>query len=151
MEEYSEFTRAVRDLVLAGERFRARAGRRRGIGPSGVTVMTTLLLDGARGPSELAGLLDITTASATELIDRLQGLGFVARRPHPRDRRRLLVELTESGAQEITAVFGAFTARVEASSGAITADGRAAVLEFVRTVRRNLAEDDTRVGEDAAS
>jgi DNA-binding MarR family transcriptional regulator len=151
MGEHSEFTRAVRDLVLAGERFRARAGRRRGIGPSGVTVMTTLLLDGARGPSELAGLLDITTASATELIDRLQALGFVRRRPHPRDRRRLLVELTDTGAQEIGAVFGSFTARVERSGETMSAGDRAAVLDFVRTVRRNLGEEDRGAGEDAAS
>jgi DNA-binding MarR family transcriptional regulator len=151
MGEHSEFTRAVRDLVLAGERFRARAGRRRGIGPSGVTVMTTLLLDGARGPSELAGLLDITTASATELVDRLQDLGFVRRRPHPRDRRRLLVELTDSGAREIATVFGAFTARVERSSEAMSAHDRAAVLDFVRAVHRNLGEEGHGVGEDAAS
>jgi DNA-binding MarR family transcriptional regulator len=151
MGEYSEFTRAVRELVLAGERFRARAGRRRGIGPSGVTVMTTLLLDGARGPSELAGLLDITTASATELIDRLEALGFVHRRPHPRDRRRLLVELTDSGAQEIGAVFGSFTDRVERSGEAMSTRDQEAVLEFVRTVRRNLAQEDHGPGEDTAS
>jgi DNA-binding MarR family transcriptional regulator len=151
MGAHSEFTRAVRDLVLAGERFRARAGRRRGIGPSGVTVMTTLLLDGARGPSELAGLLDITTASATELVDRLEALGFVRRRPHPRDRRRLLVELTDSGAHEIGTVFGSFTAHIERSGEAMSAGDREAVLEFVRTVRRNLAQEDRGTGEDAAS
>ena len=141
MVQHSEFTRAVRDLVLAGERFRARAGRCRGLSPSSVTVLTTLFLDGPRGPSELAALLDITTASATELIDRLQALGHVVRRPHPRDRRRLLVELTETGAREIEGVFGAFTARVEASSGAMSPDERTAVLEFVRAVHRNLRED----------
>ena len=151
MSGHSEFTRAVRELVLAGERFRARAGRRRGIGPSGVTVMTTLLLDGPRGPSELAGLLDITTASATELVDRLQALGFVQRRPHPRDRRRLLVELTDTGAEEIRAVFESFTARVERSGEAMSAGDRAAVLEFVRTVRLNLGEEDHQAGEDTAS
>jgi DNA-binding MarR family transcriptional regulator len=141
MEEHAEFTRAVRDLVLAGERFRARAGRRRGLSPSSVTVLTTLLLEGPRGPSELAALLDITTASATELVDRLQALGHVVRRPHPRDRRKLLVELTETGAREIEEIFGSFTARVEASSGAIGAEERGAVLAFVREVRRNLGED----------
>jgi DNA-binding MarR family transcriptional regulator len=113
--------------------------------------MTTLLLDGARGPSELAGLLDITTASATELIDRLEALGFVRRRPHPRDRRRLLVELTDTGAQEIGAVFESFTARVERSGEALSADDRAAVLDFVRTVRGNLGEEGPGDGEGAAS
>jgi DNA-binding MarR family transcriptional regulator len=147
VSEHAEFTRAVRDLVLAGERFRARAGRRRGLSPSSVTVLTTLFLDGPRGPSELAALLDITTASATELVDRLVALGHVVRRPHPRDRRRLLVELTESGAGEIEAIFGSFSARVEASSEALGPDERPVALGFVRAVRQNLGED----GEDAAS
>jgi DNA-binding MarR family transcriptional regulator len=151
MREYPELTRAVRDLVLAGERFRARAGRRRGLGPTSVTVMTTLLLDGARGPSELAALLDITTASATELIDRLERLGSVRRRPHPRDRRRVLVELTEAGTQEIEAVFEAFSARVESTGGAMDAATREAVLDVVRAVHRSLREDDRDPGTDAAS
>jgi DNA-binding MarR family transcriptional regulator len=151
MVEHSGFTRAVRDLVLAGERFRARAGRRRGLSPTSVTVMTTLLLDGARGPSELAGLLDITTASVTELIDRLEGLGFVLRRPHPGDRRRLLIELTDRGEREIEEVFEAFTARVEGSSGAMDAGAREVVLDFVHAVRRNLGDDDRENGADAAS
>jgi DNA-binding MarR family transcriptional regulator len=139
--EHAEFTRAVRDLVLAGERFRARAGRRRGLSPTSVTVLMTLFLDGPRGPSELAALLDITTASATELVDRLQGLGLVRRSPHPRDRRRLLIELTESGEAEIGAVFGSFTARVEASSEGMSDDERGAVLGFVRAVHRNLGDE----------
>ncbi|MCD2191780.1 MarR family winged helix-turn-helix transcriptional regulator [Actinomycetospora endophytica] len=147
MGEHGEFARAVRDLVLAGERFRAQAGRRRGLSPSSVTVLTALFLDGPRGPSELAGLLDITTASATELIDRLQALDHVVRRPHPRDRRRLLVELTESGAREIEEIFASFAARVEASSDPMSPAERDATLEFVRAVRRNLGEDGTRTGD----
>ncbi|WP_211189465.1 MarR family winged helix-turn-helix transcriptional regulator [Actinomycetospora sp. TBRC 11914] len=149
MDGHPEFTRAVRDLVLAGERFRARAGRRRGLSPSSVTVLSTLFLDGPRGPSELAALLDITTASATELVDRLQALGHVVRRPHPRDRRRLLVELTDSGGREIEEILGSFSARVEASGDDLGPAGRVAALEFVRAVRQNLGEDEA--GEGAAS
>ncbi|HEY2196081.1 MAG TPA: MarR family transcriptional regulator [Actinomycetospora sp.] len=151
MGEHSEFTRAVRDLVLAGERFRARAGRRRGLSRSSVTVLTTLFLDGPRGPSALAALLDITTASTTELVDRLEALGHVVRRPHPRDRRKLLVELTDSGSRVVEEIFGSFSARVEASSGAMSAQERQAVLGFVRAVNENLAQDDPGVGEGAAS
>lgn len=147
VSEHAEFSRAVRDLVLAGERFRAREGRRRGLSPSSVTVLMTLFLDGSRGPSELAALLDITTASATELVDRLVALGHVVRRPHPHDRRRLLVELTDSGTREIEAIFGSFSARVEPSSRALGPDERAVALGFVRAVRENLGDD----GEGVAS
>ena len=43
--------------------------------------MASLRLDGPQSPSQLAALLDITTASATELLDRLVHRGFITRTP----------------------------------------------------------------------
>lgn len=70
-------------------------------------------------------------------------------RPHPRDRRKLLVELTDSGTRAVEEIFGSFTARIEASSGAMGAEERQAVLEFVRAVNENLAQDGPGVGDGA--
>src|ERR1700710_2017150 len=101
MIEYSELVRAVRALVLEVDRYRARAGRERGLNPSAVTTLAHLRLEGPQTPTELARRLDITTASATELLDRLERDGHVKRRPHPTDRRKLMVDLTEAGAGAI--------------------------------------------------
>ncbi len=46
---------------------------------------------------ELAGKLGVTTGTLTIGIDRLEKLGFVARKPHDTDRRSYFVVLTEEG------------------------------------------------------
>ncbi len=48
-------------------------------------------------PSDLAERAGVTRATVTGLLDSLEKDGFVARRTHPRDRRRVAAELTEAG------------------------------------------------------
>src|SRR5512146_866717 len=50
-------------------------------------------------PNHIADRLIISRASVTSLLDSLEKRGFVKRQPHQSDRRRLLVELTDSGRQ----------------------------------------------------
>jgi DNA-binding MarR family transcriptional regulator len=46
---------------------------------------------------ELAATLGIERPNATVLVDELETLGLVSRRPHPTDRRAKLVEATRKG------------------------------------------------------
>jgi len=48
--------------------------------------------------SALATALRCDNSSVTHTVDRLEALGFVARRPAPHDRRVKIVVLTEQGA-----------------------------------------------------
>ena len=48
-------------------------------------------------PSEVSTRLTITSATVTGLLDTLEGRGLARRRPHPGDRRSLLVEITDDG------------------------------------------------------
>jgi DNA-binding MarR family transcriptional regulator len=52
--------------------------------------------DGIR-MADLAGRLDIVPRSATSVVDGLEEVGLVLRRPDPGDRRSMLVALTEAG------------------------------------------------------
>src|SRR5829696_8760047 len=54
------------------------------------------------GPSNqqaLAAALWVSPRNVTGLVDALEAGGFVARQPHPSDRRATLVTLTDRGAQ----------------------------------------------------
>jgi DNA-binding MarR family transcriptional regulator len=55
------------------------------------------LLDGPLSMGELASALTIDAPNATTVVDDLEELGLVRRRPHPTDRRARLVELTRKG------------------------------------------------------
>lgn len=60
----------------------------------------------AIGPAELSGRLGISTGSGTELVDRLEAAGHLARHRHPQDRRRITLQATENA---VTAVIGELT------------------------------------------
>lgn len=46
---------------------------------------------------ELAQRLGVTTGTLTVAVDKMEKMGFVARKPHEHDRRSWLVVLTERG------------------------------------------------------
>jgi MarR family transcriptional regulator, 2-MHQ and catechol-resistance regulon repressor len=50
-------------------------------------------------PNEIADRLITSRASVTSLLDSLEKRGFVERKPHPSDRRMILIELTATGRQ----------------------------------------------------
>jgi DNA-binding MarR family transcriptional regulator len=61
-----------------------------------------LLIGGGDGdgltPSELGTRLGLTTGSVTAMLDRLEKLGLLTRTPHPVDRRKSVVRVTEAAA-----------------------------------------------------
>ena len=50
-------------------------------------------------PHEIAEHLIVSRATVTGLVDSLESRGLAQRRPHPTDRRMLLVAITEKGRQ----------------------------------------------------
>ena len=82
-------------LLLAYERL--DASWRQNLGLSANEKIAVLFLaEGVSSPAELAGVIGVTSAGITNLLDRLEARGFVAREQHPTDRRRTLVSLTKA-------------------------------------------------------
>ena len=102
---------------------------------------------GERPASELAGLADIAPATATAMLDSLASAGFVSRSRSERDRRIVLVSLTERGAELVAQRRGRFEqlwvrALAEFSEGELAI--ASAVLERARSVFDEIAaEPDT--------
>jgi DNA-binding MarR family transcriptional regulator len=83
------------DLVLDNQRRREVADA---VGMSfGRTRAIRRLAKRPMSMRELATALGIDPPNATVVIDDLESLGFVRRRPHPTDRRAKLVETTPKG------------------------------------------------------
>jgi DNA-binding MarR family transcriptional regulator len=62
-----------------------------------------------QGPAMMRTLADelgLSPRNMTALVDGLEGSALVARRPHPSDRRAVVVELTASGTDASDAVLG---------------------------------------------
>lgn len=72
------------------------------------------VLDGAGEPLEpgiITERLLITSGSTTSLLDTLQKAGYVTRHPHPTDRRKVLVAITDSGTAIVDSMLPAIHAR----------------------------------------
>jgi DNA-binding MarR family transcriptional regulator len=52
---------------------------------------------GSLSPCDIGDELSVTRGTVTGLVDSLQREGLVRRTPHPKDRRMLVIELTDGG------------------------------------------------------
>ena len=84
------------DMVLDHERRREAADA---LGMSFARVRAVRKSQQPMSMREIAAVLDIDPANATPVVDDLESLGLVRRRPHPTDRRAKLVEATRKGKQ----------------------------------------------------
>jgi DNA-binding MarR family transcriptional regulator len=73
-----------------------------GIKPAHSAVFGQIDPDGSR-LTDLARGANMTPQGIGQLVDELEHLGYVARRPDPTDRRAKLITLTESGRRCVTA------------------------------------------------
>lgn len=78
----------------------ARAGHP--VKPSHSAVFGQMSTEGSR-LSDLARGANMTPQAMGELVDELEGLGYLVRTPDPSDRRAKLITLTESGRQCVSA------------------------------------------------
>lgn len=101
--------------MLAVERYRVAGTARLGVTTTESQALSYLIARGAMGLTDLAHALEITTGTATTMIDRLERNGLARRTPHDTDRRRVTVELTARGrrvAEETTGWLEALVRRV---------------------------------------
>lgn len=127
----SAVTHALRDLVEAGALLRHVVSRRAGLSE---TEMRTLqhLSRGPLGPAEVARLLEVSTAASTGIVDRLVERGHAERRPHPADRRRIEVHLTDSGRTEVVGHLRPMLDQLAALDATYTPDELAVVERYLR-------------------
>lgn len=92
--------------------------------PKHSAVFAQIDLEGSR-LTDLAARANMTPQAMGELVDELVALGYVVRRPDPRDGRAKLIVLTERGRDCVAA-------------------GRASVEDIEDDLRRTLGEQDHR-------
>lgn len=84
-------TQLIRDIRDVSHDFELHVGRQLSVNPTDLHAMEHLIQSGPLSPTELARRLDISTAAATTVVDRLTALGHTTRTQHPTDRRGVVV------------------------------------------------------------
>ena len=100
----SEVAEAVMRLSAAVHRYRSMVARGRyGVDTTGAIAVVALGIQGAMTPGEIATLTNLTPPATTELLDRLERLGYTERDRHPTDRRKILVSPTALAIEHVGA------------------------------------------------
>ena len=136
---------ALRELLTTGARLNHVVARRAGLSESELVTLEHLSREQI-GPAEVARRLEVSTAAATGIVDRLVGRGHVERRPHPGDRRRTELVLTDSGRSETVGHLMPMFVALDRLDREFSAEERAVVARYLTGARSAL---DQVLGEDA--
>jgi DNA-binding MarR family transcriptional regulator len=124
----------LRRFAMERDRWIAGLCRRVGNSRSDYDALEALDAHGPLTPGELGTLLSLTSGSVTALVGRLEELGWARREPHPDDRRKVIVSLTQAawqlGQDELTPYFDA----VDGATLALTAQERAVVTRYLEAL-----------------
>lgn len=128
-------TRELRALQTAMTDAEAALARRMHLGHSDMAAMTHLA--SARepvGPSWLSARLGLTPAAATELVDRLEKVGHLARERDHADRRRVNLIPTQDSLAEVNRQLRPLLDAVDDVAGGFSTAERAAIRRFLTEV-----------------
>ncbi|MEN6546092.1 MAG: MarR family transcriptional regulator [Armatimonadia bacterium] len=95
-------------------------------------------------PGQMSEELRVTQGNTTGIVDKLEEAGLVQRKPHPDDRRALLIHLTEQGERLYQEVRPVFDARLTELLGCLPPDCKADMLSSLQQILQHL--DDLNMG-----
>ncbi len=134
---------ALRELQAADEEMRLRSSRDMGLNRTDMRALRFVIAQEAAGEQvtaqALAAELGISTASVTKLLDRITRAGYLERRPHPTDRRSVVVRTTPRAHGDVRKQLGPTHERMLAIAEAVPAQSREHVATFLRSMAAELA------------
>ncbi|PIE25793.1 MAG: hypothetical protein CSA58_12870 [Micrococcales bacterium] len=122
---------AVGSFVSAYQRWERLLTRHDGISVARLRLMWLLRDAGPLRLSDLRDSLGVTARNVTQLVDGLEANGLVRRRPHPTDRRAMLVELADGAEDMVEVAMVSHSAEVAMLFQRLDPDDRSALLALV--------------------
>ena len=129
--EGSSVLDALQELVDVAEQLPQEVARQAGLSTSELHALRHLS-SAPMGPVDLARALGVTSAASSGVVDRLAGRGHVERRPHPQDRRRTEVVITEAGRLEVARRLAPMFEGLARTDAALSPAEREVVERFLR-------------------
>jgi DNA-binding MarR family transcriptional regulator len=127
---------AIRALSHEIDRLDQAAADRYGLNRTDMRGLEIIGREGPLAPTQLARRLGLTTGGITTVIDRLERAGYVRRRAHPNDRRRVMLETTRATDQLDADVFGPLIRSTVKFLKTLTTADRVVVMRYLETMQR---------------
>jgi DNA-binding MarR family transcriptional regulator len=97
LKHTKEIIYSIRRLMQAGELYTKELNKIYNISSAQLNCLLTLHENGPLSPSHIAKYIMVNSSTVTGIIDRLEKKGLVRRLRISTDRRKITIELTESG------------------------------------------------------
>ncbi|MEO7422802.1 MAG: MarR family transcriptional regulator [Ornithinibacter sp.] len=121
---------ALQELVDVAGAMPHEVARRSGMSTSELHSLRYLIAT-PMGPVDLARALDVTSAAASGVVDRLVAHGHAERTAHPQDGRRRQVVITERGRLEALTMLAPMFRSLAALDASLGDDDRAVVERYL--------------------
>jgi DNA-binding MarR family transcriptional regulator len=108
-----------------------------GMGWTDLQALYVLANHGPATPTELARRVNLTTGSASRMIDRLERAGFVRRIRDDRDRRRVLIQPVPEAVAHVGGQYDALNDRHRHDLAGFDADDLRTILRFLESATRS--------------
>jgi DNA-binding MarR family transcriptional regulator len=112
---------------------------RLGVTDTDVQCLHVLGRHGPTTPGALAVHVNLTTGSASRMIDRLVAADCVRRVPDPSDRRKVLIEPTEEGLRRVSDAYAELVADTRTDLAEFDEAEIRTVLRFLRAAEQSTA------------
>ena len=112
--------------------FHANLSRRVGLGTTEEKVLELVRRHGHPSVGELAEHTGMAKNSISDVLDRLEVKGFIAREPHPSDGRKVAIVATEEGAAKIGRLFVGMMTRLGELQAEYSTEDLALIAEYQR-------------------
>jgi DNA-binding MarR family transcriptional regulator len=146
-ELLKELEIAGRAVGAAAVMFHAALAERRGLSATEEKALDLLERFGPLTAGELVERSGLAPASVTGLVDRLEAKGFARRVPHPKDRRRILVEIdAERVAEDLAPLFADWGRSLDELYAGYTDEQLDTILHFLTESARRQREATARLG-----
>lgn len=119
--------------VLAAYRHRTAAARRLEMSESEISALTHLA-EGGMTPGELGRRLQLTSGGMTALLHRLDRAGHIIRRPHPTDRRSVIVSANPVVLANIGELYAPLVADADEITSRLSKRERESISRYLQTV-----------------
>ena len=131
---------------LERDRMRSSLARAAGITGTDLDALEHLEADGPLTQRQLGDRLLLTSGAITMLVDRLEHQGWVCRRPHPKDRRAVLLELRADVQRGAPSGLEMYHRRIAEIAKEIPQEHRAAVRAFLLSAAEAASKAADRLG-----
>ncbi|MGP0053098.1 MAG: MarR family winged helix-turn-helix transcriptional regulator [Solirubrobacteraceae bacterium] len=132
---FDELINEVRRSQSATQRFDQAVAEALGLNRTDMRCVDTIDREGPVPAGRLAAATGLTTGAITTVLDRLERAGYARRVHDPRDRRRVLVELTPEIRERTNVFYGPHSALSEQLFQRYTREQLELLLEFTRAGR----------------